>query len=177
MNPKHTRILLKAACLLPLISVALAGCASGPAPLTRGKVVPWNVSITNTVEGSIEVDLFGVSASDHGYWQAVKMDEYWEPGSRVRKAVFDGKRGKTYRFEKPSVFVLSKDDPMWSAWSNYGSYELAVMTHLLGSFSNPEADPRRRFLKLGKKEWETKSGTIELQIVDGQVQLLTREKQ
>jgi hypothetical protein len=177
MNPKQTKTLLEIACLLLVVSIVAVGCASGPAPLTRGKVVPWTVKITKAAEGSIEVDLIGVSKSEDDYWRnAVRMGEYWEPNSRIRKAVFDEKRAVTTRFESGSQFVLSKDDPIWKKWSSYGTFELAVMAHLTGNFPNPAADPRRLFLKLGKNEWIAENNTLELKILDAQIFVVTPPK-
>ena len=81
----------------------------------------------------------------------------------------------TTRFVEPELFVLDSKNPIWTTWQSYGSYELAIMANLPDTFPNASADPRRLFLLLGKKEWP-KGGTIEVEILDGQIRVLTPPK-
>jgi hypothetical protein len=168
----HAQAIVKTSLLCAAVSLLAAGCASQPAPPTRGSVVPWTIKITKVTPASVEVDLFGVNKTDDAYWRnSVQMDTYWKPKNAIRQSVIN--RAKTTRFDAPGPFVLDSKDPIWATWSNYGSYELAIMANLPGNFPNPAADPRRLFLPLGKKEWEAKGRTLEIEILEGQIRVLT----
>ncbi len=176
-NMKTITCIPSLACALALALIA-TGCASStPAP-TRGSVVPWTIKITKVTPASVEVDLFGVSKSEDEYWRnSVRMDDYWKAKSSVRQSVFNGNRAKTTRFDAPGPYVLDRNDPIWKKWSGYGSYELAIMANLPGTFPNPAADPRRLFLLLGKKEWDPREKrTLEIEILDGQIRVLTPQR-
>jgi hypothetical protein len=172
---KHLQIqtIAKTFLLGATLSLVAAGCASHSPPPTRGSVVPWTIKITKATPASVQVDLFGVSKSEDAYWRnSIRMDDYWKPRSSIRQSVSD--RAKTTRLETP--FVLDKRDPIWKKWFAYGSYELAIMANLPGTFPNPAADPRRLFLPLGKKEWEAKGRTLNIEILEGQIRVLTPQR-
>jgi len=161
--------------LLPLL-LGVAGLVMAGCPSTGhkgGKIVPWNLKITKRPAASVEVDLLGVNRSDDTYWRdTLKPDDYWNPNKTIRKQVKD--RTKSTKFESGSEFVLSRDDDMWQKWFQYGSMELLVIADLPGKFSNDASDPRRKFLPLGKNEWEPATKrTIELEILDDQIRVLT----
>jgi hypothetical protein len=170
----QAQTIAKKSLLFAALSLLAAGCASPSAPPTRGSVVPWTVKITKVTPASVEVDLFGVNKSDDAYWRnSVQMDGYWRPRSSIRQSAVDRYGAKTTRFDAPGPFVLDSRDPVWKKWSGYGSYELAIMANLPGTFPNPAADPRRLFLLLGKKEWDAKGRTLEIEILEGQIRVLT----
>ena len=174
MKLMHTLTIIKTSLLCAAVSLLAAGCASHSTPPTRGSVVPWTIKITKVTPASVEVDLFGVNKSDDAYWRnSVQMDAYWKPKSAIRQSAIDRYEAKTTRFDTPETFVLDGRDPVWTKWSSYGSYELAIMANLPGTFSNPAADPRRLFLPLGKKEWDAKGRTLEIEILEGQIRVLT----
>jgi hypothetical protein len=167
--------IVKTSLLCAALSLLAAGCASHPTALTRGKVQPWTIKITKVTPASVEVDLFGVNKLEHDHWSTgVRMDDYWKPKSSSRQSVSE--RAKTTRFDAPGPFVLKSDDPVWEKWFKYGSYELAIMANLPGTFPNPAADPRRLFLPLGKKEWDAKGRTLEIEIKESQIFVLTPQK-
>jgi hypothetical protein len=169
--------IVKTSLLCAVLSLLAAGCASHSAPPTRGSVVPWTIKITKVTPASVEVDLFGVNKSDDAYWRnSVQMDSYWKPKSPLRQSAIDRYEAKSTRFDSPGAFVLESKDPIWAKWSSYGSYELAIMANLPGSFPNPAADPRRIFLPLGKKEWDAKGRTLEIEILEGQIRVVTPPK-
>jgi hypothetical protein len=166
--------IMKTSLLCVALSLLAAGCASHSAPPTRGSVVPWTVKITKITPASVEVDLFGVNKTDDAYWRnSVQMDAYWKPKSPIRQSAIDRYDAKTTRFDSSETFVLESKDPIWAKWSRYGSYELAIMANLPGTFPSPAADPRRLFLPLGKKEWAAKGRTLEIEILEGQIRVLT----
>lgn len=156
----------------PLLVLATAWLAAGCAGHGPGTPKPWNLNMKKTTAASVEVDLVGISPSEDAYWRrSVKPSKYWTPGDPARKQV--QARAKTTRFENGNVFVLKIDDPIWKQWLGYGSTELLIMANLPGRFSDDEADPRRLILPLGSKVWETKDKTIEIEILDGQIRVLT----
>ena len=174
MKRMHSQTIVKASLLCAALSLLAAGCGTTPPPPTRGSVVPWTIKITKVTPASVEVDLFGVNKTDDAYWRnSVQMDAYWKPKSPIRQSAIDRYEAKTTRFDTPGPFVLDGRDPVWKKWSGYGSYELAIMANLPGTFPNPAADPRRLFLPLGKKEWDAKGRTLEIEILEGQIRVLT----
>ena len=176
MKLNQAQTIVNVSLLCAALALLTAGCASSPPPPTRGAVVPWTIKIAKVTAASVEVDVFGVSKSEDDYWRnSIRMDDYWKPKNPIRKSVFDRKRAMTTRFVEPELFVLDSKNPIWTTWQSYGSYELAIMANLPDTFPNASADPRRLFLLLGKKEWP-KGGTIEIEILDGQIRVLTPPK-
>jgi hypothetical protein len=184
MKPKQTRTLLRTLCLLLVVSIIGISGISCTTLFSRNTPVPWTVKISKVTEDSVEVDLIGVSRADYDQWHNMKVNKYWpddrDPESgRLRKAAFDAQLAVTTRFPDGKTFVLSEDDPIWKTWTARGVFELAVVANLTGKFpdrDNPAADPRCRFLKLGRKEWKAKNRTLELRILDGQVLVDTPAK-
>ena len=174
MKLNQAQTIVKVSLLCAALALLTPGCASSPPKPAPG--VPWTIKITKVTAASVEVDLFGVSTSEDDYWRnSIRMDDYWKPKNPIRKSVFDRNRAKTTRFVEPGPFILDSKDPIWTTWQGSGSYELAIMANLPDTFPNPSADPRRLFLLLGKKEWP-KGGTIEVEILDGQIRVLTPPK-
>jgi hypothetical protein len=101
------------------------------------------------------------------------MDDYWKPNSPIRQSALAKYSAKTTRFDEPGPFVLKIDDGVWKKWSADRSYELAIMANLPGTFPNSAADPRRFFLLLGKKEWDAKNRTLEVEILEDHIHPLT----
>ncbi len=132
----------------------------------------WNLKIKKSTPASVEVDILGISSSEDSYWRrSVKPDDYWNPNKPIRKQA--QARAKSTRFENDSVYLLKMDDPIWTQWRGYGSSELLIMANLPGTYSNDESDPRRAILSLGKNAWQAKDKTIELEVLDGQIRVLT----
>jgi hypothetical protein len=173
MSP--ARLLSFASCSALLLSLALLAPGCSSAGHKSGKAKPWNIKITKSTAASVEVDLIGVSPSEDGYWRrSVKPDDYWNPNKPIRKQA--GSRMKSTRFEEGPTFVLKGDDLIWKSWLNYGATELLVMANLPGKYSNDEADPRRLIIPIGKNDWQAKDKTLELEILDGQIRVLTPAK-
>ena len=177
MSPTQKTIIAGSSVLAVTLALLAPGCASGPQPPTRGTVIPWNLKITKNTPASIELDLIGVSKSEDDYWRNnVKMDEYWKPGSPIRQAVIDGKRSVSATFDQSKTFYLDRTNAIWKTWFSYGSYELAIMANLPGKYAPGPSDPRRLFLLLGKNEWDAKKRTLEVEILEGQIRVLTPQK-
>ena len=170
MNPLFSQSHFRFAILLLAIGLMTPAC--GSAGHKSGKPIAWNVKITKSTAASLEVDLIGVSPSEDAYWRrSVKPDDYWNPSKPVRKQAQN--RAKTTRFESGNVYVLKIDDPTWNQWRAYGTSELLVMANLPGKYSNDEADPRRLVVPIGKNDWQAKDKTIELEVLDSQIRVLT----
>ena len=160
--------------LLPLLLIA-AGCGSGPPPATRGTPTRWNIKlIKNPSAGSVQVDLVGVNKYDEADWKHLKMTNYWKLGNQMRKDAFDGKRAINTKFEGSNVFVLDRNDPIWKVWRSNGAFELMVLADLTGKYPDDESDPRRKQVPLGSKEF--KGNTIEIEILENQIHMVTPPK-
>lgn len=172
MNRAQTQTITHLSLLLAAVSLLASGCGTATPPPTRGKVINWNIQLTKQTPASITVDLIGINKSEDAYWRrGVKPDDYWNPNKPVRRQAQD--RRVTANFETNSVWVLTREDPMWNKWAQYGSYELLLIANLTGNHSNDEFDPRRLFLLLGKNEWQAKHKTIDIEILDGQIRVVT----
>jgi hypothetical protein len=139
-----------------------AGCASS-------KPSAWNLKVAKATTATIEVDVFGVSKLDKGYWEGIKPDDYWQPRSPIRASV----PRITTNFVQGATWIISKSDPIWKQWFGRGASELVVMADLPGGFDNTVRDPRRRFLPLAPKSWDAKKSTIEIQVQDERINILT----
>jgi hypothetical protein len=158
---------LKLLMLFVAMTFLVTGCRSGTKP------VAWNVSITKTTPASIEVDFIGVSPSEKPYWMNdVKPDDYWKPNDSIRQ----GARKLTINFQSGTTFVLQRKDPIWNDWLNYGATELMVMADLPGTYDNSPYDRRRLFLPLNTKTWKSKNKTLEIQIQDEFIRVLTPQR-
>lgn len=173
MKQTTRQLIFKGLTLLAALGLIAVGCASGP---KTGKPVPWTVKIKKSTPASIAVDLVGISPSEDSHWRrAVKPSDYWSPNSLIREQVKS--RARTTTFETEQEFVLKRDDPIWKEWTSYGSSELLIMASLPGKFSNDEFDPRRQIVSLGKNAWQTKNQTLEIEISDTQVRVVTPPRQ
>ncbi len=169
MNAASLNTLIRTGILLLLCALVAPGCSSSGHK--SGKPTAWNVKVTKVTPASVEVDLLGISAAEDSYWRrSVKPDDYWDPNKPIRKQALA--RAKTTRFEDPA-FIVKMDDPVWAKWRGYGASELLIMANLPGKYSNDEADPRRQILSLGKNDWKAKDKTIEVEILDGQIRVVT----
>jgi hypothetical protein len=173
MSP--ARLLSFVSCSALLLSLVLLAPGCSSAGHKSGKAKAWNVKITKSTVASVEVDLLGISSPEDSYWRrSVKPDDYWNPNKPIRKQASN--RMKSTRFEEGSTFVLKSDDATWNKWLSYGATELLVMANLPGKYSNDEADPRRLIIPIGKNDWQAKDKTLELEILDSQIRVLTPAK-
>lgn len=154
--------------LVMFITVALlgAGCHFGTKP------VAWNLSVTKTTPASIEVDLIGVSPLEKPSWNNVKPDDYWKPNDSVRQ----GAKKVTTNFQTGPTFVLERENPIWNEWFKQGATELMIMANLPGVYSNGPDDRRRRFLPLNKNAWKSEHKTLQIEIQDEFIKVLTPQK-
>ncbi len=158
---------LKLLVLLVAAVFLTAGCHSGTKP------VAWNLSVTKATPASIEVDFIGVSPSEKPYWMNdVKPDDYWKPNDSVRQ----GAKKLTTNFQSGSTFLLTKKSPIWNDWLNTGATELMIMADLPGSYDNGPYDRRRLFLPLNTKQWNSKHSTLEIEIQNEFIRVLTPQR-
>lgn len=145
-----------------LAGVLLTGCGSA-------QPRPWNVSITKTTSASIQVDLIGVNAAEEPIWQGYNIDKYWSEGDLRRKDA----QPMTQVLKKGQPWVISLKDAKWQAWLNRGATELLVIANLPGHFEPGSGDPRRLFLPLNKGAWNAKNDTLEIEVQDTMILVLT----
>lgn len=152
-----------------LLSVAVAsglltgGCRSTP----KIKPARWNVSITKTTPASIEADLIGVTQNEKRFYEGLAMKDYWKPNSQVRRDA--DKLSQILQMGQP--WVISRDDPKWNAWLNRGVTELLLVANL------PEPNGLWRIpLCLDKDCWKAKDKTLNIEVQDSRIAVLTVEK-
>jgi len=167
-DTKNTLICL----LLVGLAILVNGCHFGTKP------VAWNVSVTKTTPASIEVDFIGVSPLEKPYWNDIKPDDYWRPNeSTLSGSVRLATTNKiTVNFQSTNTFVLQRQDPMWDDWFRYGATELMIMADLPGVYDNSPTDRRRLFLPLNSKIWRSKHHTLEIEIQDQFIRVLTPQR-
>lgn len=150
-----------------LAAVLAVGCASShPRPKA------WNISINKTTYASIQVDLIGVTESEKPYWEGYNIDKYWSDGDLRRKNA----QPLTQVLKMGQPWVVSVSNSKWQEWLNRGATELLVVANLPGHFDAGPADPRRLFLPLDKHAWNAKNGTLEIEIQDTMILVLTPTK-
>ena len=142
------------------LAITFAGCASSP----KIKPVPWTLAITKTTPASIEMDVIGVTASDQKYYEAVGWDDYWKPDSQIRRDA-----PKLTKFlQKGQPWVVSSKDAAWVQWTKRGSIELLLVARL------PEAGGLWKVpLSIDKNAWKSKNQTIEVEVLDSRILVIT----
>ncbi len=164
MNHKLLYQKLSYSTVLLLTAVVFAGCGtSSPRP------TPWALAITKTTPASIQIDLIGVTENEKPYWEGYNLDKYWTEGDRRRAEA--NKLTKTLQMGQK--WSIPMDDPKWKDWLNRGDTELLVIANLPGTFEPGPSDPRRIFLPLDKHAWKAKNHTLEIQVQDTLISVLT----
>jgi len=148
--------------LLLTLALAAAGCRTIPKP------VAWNIVITKPA--GIEVDLVGVTQREKPRLEAYSLDKYWSPGDLERKNADK----LTSKPQTPS-WLVSSTDPKWNKWLGRSVTDLCVIANLPGTFEGA-ADARREFLPLDKNHWLAKGQTLEIQVKENRILVLTPEK-
>jgi hypothetical protein len=132
----------------------------------------WNVNFNKNTLTTVEVDTIGVSPSLKPELQNMSVDEYWAPGSPLRKNLMD--RIVTCDFQTGTNWVIKVDDPMWQKWLGYGSTELMVIGRLsISEASTGTYDRRRIFLSLAPRDWKAKHKTVEIEVRDQFILVVT----
>lgn len=148
---------------LPLLVVVVlaAGCSSTPRA--------WTVKIKKPV--TIEVDLVGVKDREKPQLESYAIDKYWSPDDPVRKDADKLASDVTTN----EVWTVTRKDPKWDLWLNRGVTGLFIIANLPGSFEG-SPDPRREYLPLAKKHWDAKKRTLEIEVQNSRILILTPEK-
>jgi len=154
-------VILNLGMLITVLALFACGCQTGPQP--------WNLSIKKTTPSSIQVDLIGVPESDKPSWEGYDMTKYWSDGD-LRRSEAD-KLTQTMQMGHP--WIISLDDPKWNEWLDRGASELMIIANLPGTLPSGSADPRRLFIPLDKHAWKAKNGTLEFEVQDTIIQVLT----
>jgi hypothetical protein len=165
MNPNRTKF---NSFLIPMAWVAvmtLTGCGT-PAI----KPVPWTLTITKKVPSSIEVDLIPVSSADKPAWASYPPSQYWQPGDAQRA---QATQKKTLYLNQDQPEVLAAADPIWKDWMQRGADYVLIMAHLDPNTLKVNPDASRRFLPLDKNAWKSKDQSIQIEVRDTMVTVLT----
>ena len=168
MKTTQRTMIAKVSALLLITALAGVGCRST-------KPVAWNVSITKTTHSAIEVDLIGVAGDTKPVWEGYDMERYWKEGDQMRA---DAKKlSQNLEYQKP--WIVSRTNDLWKLWfDRYKATDLLVLANLPGTnFPAGPADPRRRFLSLRKNAWDAKGHTLEVEVQDTLIHVLTKPRQ
>jgi hypothetical protein len=153
-----------------LLVTAVLVCVGCGTPKPKNQ--PWSLNLTKVTPASIEVDLIGVSQLEKAAWEGYPLDNYWAPGDLRRRNADK----LTSNFQSGNTWSVPQTDPKWKGWLGRGASELLIIANLPGSFPSGPADPRRIFLPLDKKAWEAKGQTLEIQIQDTLINVMTPPK-
>lgn len=149
---------------LQLLSVTLlvAGCGT-----SQPKPVAWNISVTKPAP--IEVDLVAVTAREKSRFEGYALDKYWSPNDEERKSA------DKVTSQPTESWTITKKDPKWKSWLGRRVVGLFVIANLPGNFEGG-ADPRREYLPLDKNHWDAKKQTLEIEVKENRILILTPEK-
>jgi len=161
-----TSKIAKLSVLFVVVTLVAVGCSS-----TKPSPVPWNVSIKKATAASIRVDVVGVHPSQKPYWENIKVGDYWKENSPIRNQA----KKEVVKFEgNPPAWTLPRDSKIWTDWFNSGSVYLMIIADLPGSsFADGPFDRRRLIVPLDKKIWKAKNKTLEFEIQDAMINVLT----
>lgn len=157
---------LRPSMLAGFVILAAVGCGT---PKIKSK--PWNLSITKTTKASIQIDLIGVTEADKPYWAGYDLNKYWKSGDLRRRQA--DKLSKDLLSNES--WAVDRADEKWKDWLNRGATELLVIANLPGEFDSGPADPRRIFVSLDKKTWESKTETLDIEVQDTLLRVLTKQ--
>jgi hypothetical protein len=159
--------------LLLVLLLTAVGCSS--TKVKKDKPVPWNVSLAKANPSSSIplVDMVGVTPLAKSYWQNLNVADYCTPGSPEREGAWK----VTGTFKGNPTWTLKQDDPIWKTWLSRGVTELMVIADLPHKHPPGASDHACRvFLRLDKNAFISDTHTIEVEIQDSHVQVLTPEK-
>jgi hypothetical protein len=162
----------------------LTGCGTPKA----GKATTWNLEIAANTAQSVRLDVVGINELDKPDWQALAVDEYWNPDNAIRKnaqrlsfEVVDGKinlaeaKGvvdKNLTGLGTSKIQISRLHSIWKQWMGRRDVGVVVIGYFPGG-SSDRPDPRKRILPLYSKYWETKNKVLRVELQDSRIQVLT----
>lgn len=136
----------------------------------------YTISIVPHTTASVEVDLVGVAPAELEDWQSYKVTDYFQSDNPMRRQavrvpvlVAGGKAN-------PPEF--SRTNAQWTAWLNSGVTHLVILANLPGNFSgSTDSSARRKVIDLSKKfVFKNKKKTIEIEIQDARIKILTPQK-
>lgn len=162
MNFRSARKLRLPILLLVLVGVAV-GCGT-----TKPKPVVWTIKITKPA--GIEVDLVGVTMREKPRLEAYALDKYWSPQDKERKNA-----DKITSRPQITSWVVPVSDLTWKKWLDRSVTDVCVIANLPGTFEGT-VDARREFLSLDKNHWIAKDRTLEIEIRENRILILTPEK-
>jgi len=147
--------------LLTAVAFFMVGCRSTP--------VAWNINIRKPP--TIEVDLVAVKEREKPQLETYSIDKYWAPNDVLRqdadKVSADSSGSETW--------IITRKDEKWKSWLGRGASGLFIIANLPGSFEG-SPDPRREYLPLTKDHWDAKKRTLEIEVQNSRIIVLTPEK-
>ena len=77
-------------------------------------------------------------------------------------------------FKTDATWTLAQTNAIWQTWFNYGATELMIIARLPGSsFDNGPYDRRRIFVPLAKGNWKASKRTLQIEVQDEFIRVLT----
>ena len=171
-------LLLRSFVMIAFLSAAaffVSGCASCK-PGEPGKPQAYFVQVNldpTLQQGSVLVDLVGVTTASLPRWEAYSMNQYWKPGDSMRNDA--DKFTISFVSGKSLTNSLSKTDAKWANWLKRGVTHLLVLADLPGGQTDkPGAqDPRRQILLLGECRWPKKTTNLTVQVQKSGIDIQT----
>jgi hypothetical protein len=156
------------------LCVALSGCK-----VVGGgsKAAAWNLTITKATPATIEVDLVGVTPLDKTSLEGYPVDKYFSANDPRRTGLKVDRDRLTRVLQSNEPWLIDRKDPIWAGWRERGVTELLVLARLPGRFEGGPNDPRRLFIPLQKGKWDAQGSTLEVEIQDTLIRVMTRQKQ
>jgi hypothetical protein len=162
MKPTLFRTVLLPALLITLL-IGTVGCGT-----PKQKPVAWTIKITKPV--SVEVDVVAVTTREKPRLESYSVDKYWSPDDLERKNAI-----KLTSPLQSATWVIDRKDPTWKKWLGRSVTGVYVIANLPGAFESPDA--RREYLTLDKGKWNATKQTLEIDVQENRIQIVTPEKE
>jgi hypothetical protein len=163
MKTKHIVSLAAGLGLLLAVLAFGAGCGD--------KAKSYTIELeadASLAQKSVLVDVIGATPYDAPVWEAVDIDQYWQPGSAKRAGA--EKVTKPFGPNHATTYRLGTGDVPWKEWMARGVNHLVVIADIPGLAGGPpgNANPRRKILPLSPKHWAKGTSSLKLRLqVDG----------
>ena len=161
--------------------VLLTGCQTAP---------PWKLEFKANAAAPVRVDVVGINVIDLPDWKAVAVDDYWTNGVMAMRKHADRLTfqlvGGKFKVEEAKVLhgeegvagvgtdklTVARDNAVWNEWMKRNAVYLVVIGDFPGS-SPGTPDLRKRILPLSGKYWDAERCTLQIEIQESQVKVLT----
>ena len=161
MKPTTTRTVLLPALLITLL-LGVVGCGT-----PQQKPVAWTIKMTKPA--AVEVDIVAVTTREKPRLENYSVDKYWSPD--------DLERNNAVKLTSPAQkteWVIDRKDPTWNKWLGRSVTGFYVIANLPGNFE-AGGDARREYLTLDKNHWNANKRTLEIEIKENRIVVVTPE--